>query len=163
MWTRLCLCLSPSYSCIVLVTISTPAFLIVDYQSRLFCLYCVAAKKSLPALSFNALIFPMYNLLPFKPSIYVSCSTSELRVGLEHRETGLSPPVKYFTDRSKAVLLLWIIFVISVLFLLCFRACLFIEASWSSAGKVLASWLSFVLSNCEVVTFPSVSWVRFGA
>ena len=27
-----------------------------------------------------------------------------------------SPPVKYFTDRSKAVLLLWIIYVISVLF-----------------------------------------------
>ena len=25
-----------------------------------------------------------------------------------HRETGLNPPVKYFTDRSKAVLLLWI-------------------------------------------------------
>ena len=25
-----------------------------------------------------------------------------------HRETGLSPPVKYYTDRSKAVLLLWI-------------------------------------------------------
>ena len=24
------------------------------------------------------------------------------------RETGLSPPVKYFTDRSKAELLLWI-------------------------------------------------------
>ena len=28
----------------------------------------------------------------------------------------LSPPVKYFSDRSKAVLLLWIIYVISVLF-----------------------------------------------
>ena len=28
-----------------------------------------------------------------------------------HRETGLSPPVKYFTDRSKAVLLLWIFYV----------------------------------------------------
>ena len=27
---------------------------------------------------------------------------------MAHRETGLSPPVKYFTDRSKAVLLLWI-------------------------------------------------------
>ena len=27
------------------------------------------------------------------------------------RETGLSPPVKYFTDRSKAVLLLWIFYV----------------------------------------------------
>ena len=32
----------------------------------------------------------------------------------------LSPPVKYFTDRSKAVLLLWIIYVISVLFCFCF-------------------------------------------
>ena len=27
------------------------------------------------------------------------------------RETGISPPVKYFTDRSKAVLLLWIFYV----------------------------------------------------
>ena len=27
------------------------------------------------------------------------------------RETGLSPPVKYFTDRSKALLLLWIFYV----------------------------------------------------
>ena len=26
-------------------------------------------------------------------------------------ETGLSPPLKYFTDRSKAVLLLWILYV----------------------------------------------------
>ena len=25
-------------------------------------------------------------------------------------ETGLSPPIKYFTDRSKAVLLLWIFY-----------------------------------------------------
>ena len=43
-------------------------------------------------------------------------------------ETGSSPPVKYFTDRSKAELLLWIIYVIFVLFLLCFRARLFIDA-----------------------------------
>ena len=34
-------------------------------------------------------------------------------------ETGLSPPVKYFTDRSKAVLLLWIVYVFTVLCLLC--------------------------------------------
>ena len=40
----------------------------------------------------------------------VSWSTSELRRGWR-RETGLSPPVKYFTDRSKAVLLLWIFYV----------------------------------------------------
>ena len=61
------------------------------------------------------------------------------------------------------VLLLWIIYIISVLFLLCFRARLFIDALWSPAGKGLTSWLSFVMSNCEVVTFPLVSWVRCGA
>ena len=76
------------------------------------------------------------------------------------RETGLSPPVKYFTDRSKAVLLLWIIYVISVLF--CY-VCLFINALWSPAEKELTSWLSFVMSNCEVVAFLLVSWVRCDA
>ena len=69
----------------------------------------------------------------------------------------------FFTDRSKAVLLLWIIYVISVLFLLCFRACLFINALWSPAEKGLTSWLSCVMSNCKVITFPLVSWVRCGA
>ena len=59
--------------------------------------------------------------------------------------------------------LLWIIYVISVLFLLCFRVPLSIDALWSPAGKGLTSWLSFVMSNCEVVTFPLVSWVRCGA
>ena len=34
---------------------------------------------------------------------------------------------------------------------------LFVDALWSSAGKGLTSWLSFVMSNCEVVTFPLVS------
>ena len=49
-------------------------------------------------------------------------------------------------------------------FLLYFRARLFIDALWSPAGKGLASWLSFVMSNyCEVVTFPFVSWVRCDA
>ena len=45
-------------------------------------------------------------------------------------------------------------------FLLCFHACLFIDALWSPAGKGLTSWLSFVMSYCEVVTFPLVAWVR---
>ena len=31
---------------------------------------------------------------------------------------------------------------------------LFIAALWSPAGKVLASWLLFVSSNCDFVTFP---------
>ena len=70
----------------------------------------------------------------------------------------LSPPVKYFNDRSKAVLL----FVELVLCLPCLCACLFICALWSPARKGLTSWLSFVVSNCEFNTFPLVSWLRCG-
>ena len=70
----------------------------------------------------------------------------------------------HFTDRSKAVLLLWIFFCVffSVLCLLCLCARLFICALWPPAGKGLSFWLSFVVSNCEFVTFPLVSWVRCG-
>ena len=38
--------------------------------------------------------------------------------------------------------------------------CLFVP--FLPAGKRLTSWLSFVVSNCEFVTFPLVSWVRCG-
>ena len=50
----------------------------------------------------------------------------------------------------------------SVLCLLCLCARLFICALWSPAGKGLTSWLSFVVSYCEFVTFPLVSWVGCG-
>ena len=40
---------------------------------------------------------------------------------------------------------------------------LFIDALCSPAGKGLTPWLSFMMLNCEVVTFPLVSWVRCGA
>ena len=40
----------------------------------------------------------------------------------------------------------------SVLCLLCLCGRLFKCALWSPAGKGLASWLSFVVSNCEFVT-----------
>ena len=33
----------------------------------------------------------------------------------------------------------------------------------SPAEKGPTSWLSFVMSDCEVVIFPLVSWVRCGA
>ena len=49
-----------------------------------------------------------------------------------------------------------------VLCLLCLSVRLFICALWSPAWKWLTSWLSFVVSNCEFVTFPLVSWVRCG-
>ena len=60
------------------------------------------------------------------------------------------PPSKiFFTDRSKAVLLLWIISVISVLFCYAFmHVCLLMPC-----GHLL----SFVMYNCDVVTFPLVS------
>ena len=54
---------------------------------------------------------------------------------------------RYFiTDRSKAVLLLWIFYVFA-LSCVCY-AFVFICALWSPAGKGLTSWLSFVVSNC---------------
>ena len=49
------------------------------------------------------------------------------------------------------------------LVLLCFHVHLFVDALWSPAGKGLTSWLLFVMSNSDVVTFPLVSWVRCGA
>ena len=50
----------------------------------------------------------------------------------------------------------------SVMCLLCLFARLFICTVWSPAGKALTSWLSFVVFNCEFVTFQLVSWVRCG-
>ena len=43
---------------------------------------------------------------------------------------------------------------LSFLCLLCLCTRLFKCALWSPAGKGLTSWLSFVVSNCEFVTFP---------
>ena len=64
---------------------------------------------------------------------------------------GLSPPVKYFTDHSKAVLHL-LIFYVFVLSCVCYCLCarLFICALWSPAGKGLTSWLSFVVSTVSL-------------
>ena len=43
------------------------------------------------------------------------------------------------------------------LVMLCFHARLFVDSLWSPAGKGLTSWLSFVMSNCDVYNhFPSV-------
>ena len=82
------------------------------------------------------------------PGICVSWSVSGLGMGLVHCYTGLGPSVGYFTDRSRAVLLLWIFF-FSVLCLLCICMRLFICALCPHAGKWLTSWLSFVVSSCE--------------
>ena len=99
---------------------------------------------------------------PFAHLLYVLLCSCKICMKNERQKTDLSPPVNYFTDRSKAVLLLWIFYVFSVLRLLCLCARLFICALWSPAGKGLTSSLSFVVFYCELVTFPLVSWVRYG-
>ena len=48
-------------------------------------------------------------------------------------------------------------------FLLCFHALMFVDALWSPAAKELTSWLSFVMSNCDAITFQLISRVRCGA
>ena len=53
-------------------------------------------------------------------------------------------------------------FLFCLMFAMSYFARLFICALWSPAGKGLTFWLSFLVSNCEFVTFPLVSWVRFG-
>ena len=84
--------------------------------------------------------------LSCKPNIYVSWSTSELRVRLA--------PLNRFKPSSK--IFYWpfqggtsivdLLCFCSVLCLLCLCARLFICALWSTAGKGLTSWLSFVVS-----------------
>ena len=49
------------------------------------------------------------------------------------------------------------------LVLLCFHARLFDDALWSPVVKGLTSWLSFMMSNCDVAIMPLVSLVRCGA
>ena len=84
--------------------------------------------------------------LSCKPNIYVSWSTSVLRVRLA--------PLNRFKPSSK--IFYWpfqggtsfvdLLCFCSVLCLLCLCASLFICALWSPAGKGLTSWLSFVVS-----------------
>ena len=70
--------------------------------------------------------------------------------------------VEYFTDRSKAVLLLWIFYVF-VLSCVCYVLCAsvymcFVVTCWERADLLALVCGVF----CEFVTFPLVSWVRCG-
>ena len=72
------------------------------------------------------------------------------------RETGLSSSIKYFTDRSKAVLLLLIVCVLCLVFLMFSR--LFIAALMSPAGKGLTSWPLLVTFIVFLLLLHMVSW-----
>ena len=88
-------------------------------------------------------------------------SASEFRVRLAPWNR-FSPPVKYFYWPFQGGTSFMDHLCFSGLCLLCLCGCLFICALWSPAWKGLTSWLSFVVSNCEFVTFPFVSCVRCG-
>ena len=109
----------------------------------------------------HSLILCSLIVISCEPNFYVHWSTSELRVRL-------CAPLNRFKTSSK-------IFLLTVprrcffcgsfmLFLSCF--CYAFVRVWLllSCGHLLvkraASWLSFVASDCEVVTFPLVFWVR---
>ena len=66
----------------------------------------------------------------------------------------MGPPVKYLTDHSRAVLLLWIICVIYVLCLSRFRVCSLLP------GKGMTSWLLFVMFIVILLLSHLVSWDR---
>ena len=51
-------------------------------------------------------------------------------------------------------------FLFCLVFAMPLCAFVYICVMWSPAGKGLTSCLSYVVSNCEFVTFPLVSWVR---
>ena len=71
-----------------------------------------------------------------------------------------SPPVKYFTDRSKAVLLLWIFYVCLVFTMpLCASVYMCLVVTCWERADLLALVCG---AYCEFVTFPLVSWVRCG-
>ena len=79
---------------------------------------------------------------------------------LARRETGLSPPVEYFYRDGASFVDHLCYFCLVFVMLSCAST---IDALWSPAGRGLTSWLLFVMSDCEVVTFQLVSWVRCGA
>ena len=92
----------------------------------------------------------------------MSWSTSELRLRLVPLNR-LKPSSKiFYWPFQGGTSFVDLLCFCSVLCLLCLCARLFICALWSPAGKGLTSWLSFVVSNWEFVTFPLVSWVKCG-
>ena len=89
----------------------------------------------------------------------MSWSTSELRVRLTPLNR-LKPSNKvFYWPFQGGTSFVDLLCFCSVLCLLCLCARLFSCGLWSPAGKGLTSWLSFVVSNCEFVTFQLVSWV----
>ena len=116
------------------------------------------------SFSFSQLLVNTYILMWLDPIALPLIATNQRVVAAKRRQRGFKPFTKLFywlfQGGTSFVDLLCFC---SVLCLLCLCACLFICAMWSPAKKKgLTSWLSLVLSSCEFVTFPLVSWIRCG-
>ena len=72
----------------------------IDEMVGALCFGCCQAHLGLPV----GFLLLLYSVLSTVESLLFQSS------GLKKSVTGLSPPVKYFTDRSKAILLLWIFY-----------------------------------------------------
>ena len=76
-------------------------------------------------------------------------------------ETGLSPPVKYFTDLSRRYFFCGYFILFCLVFVMPLCASVYL-CLMVTCWKGLTSWLSFVVYICGFVTFPLVTWVRCG-
>ena len=85
--------------------------------------------------------------LSCKPNIYVSWSTSELKVRLALFNRFKPSSKIFYWPFQGGTSFVDVLCFCSVLCLLCLCARLFICALWSPAGKGLTSWLSFVVST----------------
>ena len=84
-----------------------------------------------------------------KPNICVS-----IHIWTKGEVGAVKPSSEYFTDRSKAVLLLWIFLLVMLHVDVCCPSCLFLASLWSPAGKGLTSWLSCMLCFLVFCHFP---------
>ena len=75
---------------------------------------------------------------------------------------GLDCPVGCFAERSGVVPLLLFFFFFCLVFAVSLCASVCVCFVVTCLGEGLASWLSFVVSDCEIVTFPLVFWVKCG-
>ena len=99
---------------------------------------------------------------PLEPNIYVSWSTSELRVRLAPLNRFKPSGKIFYWPFQGGTFFVDLLCFCSVLCLLCLCARLFICALWFTCWE-RADLLALVWGVCcEFVTFPLVSWVRCG-
>ena len=116
-----------------------------DYLFESFSLFHLSV---LIWLDFSVMIHCMS--LSCKPNIYVSWSTSELRVRLAPLNRFKPSSIIFYWPFQGGTSYVDLLCFCSVLYLLCLCARLFICALWSPAGKGLTSWLSFVVSTVSL-------------